>query len=208
MTALPKHRFTTFKQAFVRGDEAAMRRIARIMAAEMRDPAKGAEPGYDGEPPKHLPARDIEGVDKWTGKRVRETPKSDMNVNTSRLAWLLARDHITKRQAKAGSNLFDDWYFSQRIQYSQMGVLAGISGRTDYTPAQAKLEAAQRFHAAASALKAASQRAWQMVDLVVLQELSVERASARLHIKSTRGFGNLEAGLDILASHYRLPKDS
>lgn len=166
------------------------------------------QPGHDGEPPIFAPTRDIEATDKWTGKRIREQVDGPTNINTSRLSWLLAREHISKRQAKAGSNLFDDWYFSQRIQYSQMGIIAGISGRTDYSPAQAKLEAAEAFSAASNALKQASYRSWQIVDLVVLQELSVEKACAHLHIKTPRGFGNLESGLDILANHYRLPKDS
>ncbi len=161
-------------------------------------------PGHDGERPEFMPARDITAKDRLTGRTVRETPDGPQNVNVDRIENLFARKKISQRQHAAANRLQSDW---QRSQISPCGSTLAMpiagSGRHEFTPAHAKIEAGDRFAAAKRELG----HRFAIVDLVALQNYSIEKASAWLHIHKERGSERLETALGLLADHYRLPPD-
>jgi hypothetical protein len=149
-------------------------------------------PGFDGEKPEFVAARDQAGV----GKRQLQ---GIMNINTDRVIYLYHHRRIDERQFLAAQRLERDWQLSLIDPVASMVLVGACGGQL--LPADAKV-AAMRRHGAA---KAALGRAWAMVDLVVHKHYSVERASAMFRIHRKCGFGVLWASLHALADHYRMP---
>ena len=159
------------------------------------------QPGHDGEPPVHVPARDIESIDRWTGKKRRETPDSPMNINVDRIEWLFTHGVIEQHHHQAARRLQRDWEVGLIMPYAQMGVIGGGSGRADFTPAQIKIDSQTRFH---DAMKAIGPKGSRIVDLVALQAMSVQKAAAAMRVHNLKAQGMLVVALDILAQHYRI----
>jgi len=159
------------------------------------------QPGHDGEPPVHVPARDIESIDRWTGKKRRETPDSPMNINVDRIEWLFTHGVIEQRHHQAARRLQRDWEIGLIMPYAQMGVVAGNSGKPDFTPAHAKMDAMERF---GDAKRAVGPKGFRIIDLVALQAMSVQKAAAAMRVHQQRAQGMLLVALDVLAAHYRI----
>lgn len=155
--------------------------------------------GYDGEPPLHMAARDIESIDRMTGRKVRETPASIQNVNVDRIEWLFAHKVIEQQHHQAARRLQRDWEVGLIMPYAQMGTVGGGSGRSDFTPAQIKIDSLRRFH---DAMRAMGSKGSKIVDLVALQAMSVQKAAASMRVHNLKAQGMLIVALDILASHY------
>ena len=158
--------------------------------------ATGREPGYDGNPPEFRERRDFVYMNG-----VREPTLSPENINHSRLKWLKEHKRIEQRQFDAGERLAKDWELSL-IQPMASSVLVGNggSGGSGQLPNDAKKMAMYRHGAAVKHLG----RMWPIVELVVHQNKSVEKASAMLHIHQKVGMGQLYAALHFLADHYGL----
>lgn len=152
-----------------------------------------ADCGYDGNPPKFLPVRDLAGKGKRKLAGV-------YNANTDRLGWLEARRRISPTQLAAGRRLQHDW------QQSQVGDYCALSGATmvrgghhgSWLP-DAKLDAQAR-HGAAMRLLGHSGRV--IVDRVVLQNIPMATAEAIMGLPEGGGIGALTVALDTLAAHY------
>lgn len=164
------------------------------------------EPGYDGERPVFMPARDITAKDTLTGRIVRETPDGPQNVNTDRIEWLFARKKITPRQHKAANQLQKDWQQSEisPCKSTLAMPIAGGGGRNDYTPVDDKFDAGNRFTAAKRSLTG---KHLVVVDLIVLKNWTLQQSAKFLQTHEGRVSERLETALDMLADHYRLPPD-
>jgi hypothetical protein len=160
-------------------------------------PAHGT-PGYDGNAPEFMPARDIHSRDRMTGKVVRETPDGPENVNSTRVRSMHVRKRLTDRQAAAGDRYAADWQLSQAQVIATAGVVnSGSCARS--TLADARLDAMTRWGEARAAL---GLRYCRIVELVVLDNTLLEVAASMMKVHHQRAAERLECGLDALADHY------
>lgn len=155
----------------------------------------GKEPGYDDEPPEFRIRKDH----IYAGGK-RESVESLENSNHSRALWLYTHGKIEQRQFLASVKLAKDWELSQ-ISGTASTILVGAGGKSgDVHPNDAKRDAMKRHGAAVKALG----RCWAIVELVVQNNLSVEKASAQLRVHHRFGSGALNVALHFLADHYKL----
>lgn len=156
----------------------------------------GGEPGYDGNPPEFGIRKDHVYAD---GKR--EATESPENINHDRVKWLFNHGKIDLRQYQAAERLSNDWQLS-KIEPHASSVLVGAGGSGDMHPNDAKRDAMKRHGAAQKALEEI--RSWAIVDMVVQQNMTIEKASARLRVHYRFGAGALNVALHFLANHYKL----
>ena len=156
--------------------------------------------GYDGNAPVFALARGSEIVDSRTGKVTRQGEDSPQNINIDRLEWLLAHRGIEKHQHEAGRRLQGDWEQSQLMGYAVMGGAGG--GGSINRPSDAKCDALARYGAAISALVGPRHRA--MIEMVVLQNVSLSRAAASIRLNRHASQAVFQDALDVLAAHYGL----
>lgn len=155
------------------------------------------EAGFEGEPPVHGERRTF----VWEeGHRVAEM--SPVNLNHSRVSYLHSRGRIDLRQFAAAERLAKDWQLAQIQPRASSVMVGGGSSGGDNHPNDLKVDAMRRHGNAMAVLGAA----WPLVELVVEQNLSVEKAAGQLHIHPKYAHGALWAALHFLADHYGLPK--
>lgn len=158
-----------------------------------------ASVGFDGNAPVFREARGSEITDPKTGKIVRQAIDGPQNVNIDRLEWLLAHRGIEKHQHEAGRRLQADWEQSQLMGYAVMG---GTHGGAGERPSDAKLDAMGRYARAIAMLIAPRHR--RVIDLVVLENISVARTAIMLRVIPGACAAILQDALDVLAAHYGL----
>lgn len=154
--------------------------------------------GHDGEPPVFTSARD-DLTDPEDKSRKLESPQ---NVNCDRARFLFHREEIDARQYEAARRLQKDWE-TALIMPVASNVMVGAGGSGDVHPNDAKIAAMQRHGAA----KAALGWGWNVVELVVLEHLSLNKAGARMRCHEKRAMGMLWLALHMLADFYRLPRE-
>jgi hypothetical protein len=181
-------------------DSETMREKGERVSAELK-------PGFDGNPPEFAPTRDIESIDRVTGRRVREHVEGPTNINTSRIRWLYERGYLGKRDGArryaAAEAYVRDYERSLLLPVASIvpGGAGGGNSRRDYHPNDAKLAAMMRHAAARSALG----RWLGVVDLIVLENKTLPQAAQLLGgIHQERVSDRLETGLDILADFYEI----
>ncbi|HEY0281603.1 MAG TPA: hypothetical protein VGC27_03145 [Rhizomicrobium sp.] len=156
----------------------------------------GSEPGYDGEPPEFAVRRDLVEAE---GKRKHQ--ESLQNINCSRIAYLYAKKRIEWRQFMAAERLWKDAYDMGRFpKASNVIVGNGASGGV-MGPGDVQVNASRRYHEARSELEFA--RNWAIVELVVEEQVSVEKAAGRLRMHDQAAMMALKLALHTLANHYR-----
>lgn len=149
--------------------------------------------GHEGCPPVFRPARDIAGAGK------RERPDGPQNINVDRLEWLLAHDCIEPHQHAAGRKLQGDW---ERAEISAGVSLVSSGGHGGAsTLSDAKCDAVT---AVGKARKAIGPLAWRMIELVVINGASMEKAAARMGYNARGALPVLCVSLDTLGRHYGL----
>lgn len=156
--------------------------------------------GHDGHAPEFMPTRDLESIDRWTGQRRREVVDGPTNINIDRIEWLFNHQQIESEHHQAARRLQRDHQVGLIMPMAQSGGVAGGGGRSDYTPAQVKIDASRRYALAVNSL---GEKAGPLVKMVVIDEISPEKAAGSLGINAKRALGRLEVGLDILAQFYR-----
>lgn len=176
--------------------------VAHLRRPDYR--ASGSEPGFDGNPPRQEPARDIDAIDRLTGRRIRETPKGEENVNSTRVRALHFRKRLTDRQFYAAEMYANTHELALMQPVSSAVPIRVDCGHARSTLPDEILDAQARDAEARAALAAASQdgRHVAIVELVVLKNLLLEVAAAMLKIHHQRASERLETGLDALADHY------
>lgn len=152
-----------------------------------------AKIGYDGEPPQFREARDLHGKGK------RETVLGPQNIAVDRLEWMLAHKRIEQYQHQAGRQLQADVQLAEIATYATSGARTGGSGSS--TLSDAKCDAISRVNGVRVSLRGL---AWRILELVVIDGLSVEKAETRLRLRYRAGHGALLVALDSLAAHYNL----
>ncbi|MGB8601099.1 MAG: DUF6456 domain-containing protein [Rhizomicrobium sp.] len=151
--------------------------------------------GFDGEPPEFGERKDF----VWArGKR--EVVRSPCNLNTSRISWLYAHKRIERHQFLAAEQLARDWEISLIAPVASKVLFEGTSRRGGVLPGDRQVAAMQHHGAARAALG----RNWAIVELVVEQNISVEKAGAALQVHPKFALGMLWSALNTLADHYRL----
>jgi hypothetical protein len=158
------------------------------------DTAIACKCGYDGNPPVFGEKRDFVEAN---GKR--ELGVSPYNCNIDRIEWLFSHARIEQRQYDAANRLYRDFYLSQ-ISSVVANLAPGGGGAHDAFPNDVKVDAMRRHGDARTALG----RIWPIVELVVEQNRSVEKAAAILHINHRECTGLLKAALHVLADHYSI----
>lgn len=157
----------------------------------------GFKPGHDGQPPVFRPMRGSEVLDAKTGKVIREAADGVLNVNCDRLEWLFQHGKITKCQHEAGQRLQGDWEQSKIIAYSSAERGFGCTGGNRLP--DVKLDAMTRF---GNARRHVGQSSWRVIELVLLNNVSLGKVEGLLHLPRQSAMGYLAGGLDALASHY------
>jgi hypothetical protein len=152
------------------------------------------KPGHDGLPPVHRPARDIAGIGK------RNAPDGPQNINVDRLEWLLAHKLIEPHHHAAGRIL-------QR-HAEQAEISAGVSlvgggggGGNASTLSDAKCDALTEINRARAAISPLN---WRVIELVVIDGASMERAAGKMGYNARGALPVLRGALDQLGRHYRL----
>lgn len=163
--------------------------------AEAYQPREPMVAGHDGQPPEFVLRRDY-----VYSNGQRETTESPENINYSRVKWLLNHRRIEKRQYDAAEKLSKHWEKSQ-IMPSASRILVGAGGANHAEDIiDSKITAGAKFAEAQNMLG----RNWAIIQLVVIDNVSVEQASARLRMHPKFGMGALGAALHFLADHYGL----
>lgn len=155
--------------------------------------------GHDGLAPKFMPARGSELTDPKSGKVIRDAVDSVQNINVDRLEWLLAHRRIHAHHHQAGRLLQRDWELAEIATYSTIDGVGG-GGGLNRLP-DAKLDAMTRM---GRAREYVGPMAWSIIDLVVLQGVSLNKAEAHLRMSQKSGIGALTVALDALARFYNL----
>ena len=157
----------------------------------------GKPPGHDGNVPEFGIRRDFVYAD---GKR--EATESPENCNHSRVKWLFTHKKIEDRQFAAAERLSRDWELSLMQPRASSVIVGNGGGGSGQLPNDAKVAAMRRHGDAMKALDRI--RARLIVELVVIQNLSVEKASAQMRVHHRFGSGALNVALHFLADHYKL----
>ena len=150
--------------------------------------------GYDGNPPEFREARDL------AGKGKRKSELGPQNIRVDRIEWLLAHKRIDVAQHSAGRKLQHDFELAQIGSYAILSDAKGGSG-TNRLP-DLKCDAIARVNAARTHV--GSGVGWRILELVVIENVSLEKAAARMRIHSRGALPALQGALDTLAAHYRL----
>jgi hypothetical protein len=158
--------------------------------------------GYGGTRPEFRAKRGSEVRDDKTGAITREGEPSPQNIAVDRLEWLGAHKRILPHQKAAGERLQQDWQLAQRLAFAAVGGALGGSG-TNRLP-DIKCDASTRFGDARARLGGDQSEGWRIVDLIVLQNISLEKAEQFLRLPLRSGLGSLRTALDVLAGFYRL----
>lgn len=147
--------------------------------------------GFDGEVPEFREARDLDG------KGRRQAILGPQNINVDRLEWLLAHKRIDAAQHAAGRRLQAD---SEQAQIGGFQTLQGPGGGSGTTRlSDAKCDAIGRVNAARVHVGGSG---WRMIEMVALENISLEKAAGRLRINTRGALPVLQAALDTLVSHY------
>ncbi len=162
------------------------------------------KPGHNGHIPEFAPARDILAHDPLTGKVRRETPDGPQNINTDRIEWLYAHDHITGRQYAAARRYQRNWELAE-INPCGSSLMAGGSGSpADLHPNDRKRQAMKDHGAATEALG----RLYGVVWLVVVENLTIPQVSERIgKLHKAVVSDRLDLGLTMLSDHYGFPPE-
>lgn len=158
-----------------------------------------AKIGYDGNPPEFHEKRGSEVRDRLTGAIIRQGEMSPLNVSTDRLEWLLAHKRISRPQYDAGQRLQKDSEQAQIGGFASLGALPGGSGTTRLS--DAKCDAIKAVNDVRTLIRGMG---WRILELVVLENVSLAKAESRLRLPVGGGHGALIVALDLLASHYGL----
>lgn len=154
-----------------------------------------SQPGHDGEPPVFMDSKDFVWVDGQ-----REPVKGPMNVNIDRIEYLYAHGLIEDYHKEAARRFQEDWEIAQIMPVASL-VLCGAGGKIDHQPADRKIDAMLRF---SRAVKALGPKAARLIDLVVLQRMSVEKAGGMMGFHPKKAPGAFAIAIDVLAAHYGL----
>lgn len=150
--------------------------------------------GYDGNPPVFRPARDIVGQGK------REVIDGPQNINIDRLEWYLDHRLIERHHHTAGRKL--QLYAETAELSSGVSLLAGARGGGSMTSlSDAKCDALDKLNKARAEL---SPMNWRLIDLVVLQNITAQKASRQMGFHERSAMPTLVMALDSLAKHYGL----
>jgi hypothetical protein len=149
--------------------------------------------GYDGSPPIFREARDLGGIGS------RKKVLGPQNINVDRLEWLLAHNLIEVHQHTAGRKLQESW---QMADLSVGAKLEGGGGGGSSTGlSDAKCDA---FSSVGKAVKSLSPKCWRMIQLVVIEGVTVQKAAAQMRIPERGALPALVFSLDQLGHHYGL----
>ncbi len=151
--------------------------------------------GYDGNPPEFREARDL------AGKGKRKSEFGPQNIRVDRIEWLLAHKRIDLAQHSAGRKLQHDSELAQIGSYAILTDVKGGSG-TNRLP-DLKCDAIARVNAARAHVGSKGV-GWRILELVVIENLSLEKAAAMMRIHSRGALPALQGALDALAAHYKL----
>ena len=165
-------------------------KVGAITVSRKIEPAP-VKHGHDGERPEFMPVRDLAGAGK------RET-QSIVNANVDRLEWLLAHKRIELYQHQAGRKLQHDAELATIGGFASIG---GTGGGAGNVLSDAKCDAIARVNAARIAM---GNSGWRILELVVLEGSPLNRAEARMRLRSGSGITALTVALDSLARHYGL----
>jgi hypothetical protein len=151
--------------------------------------------GYDGNPPEFREARDL------AGKGKRKSELGPQNIRVDRIEWLLAHKRIDVAQHSAGRKL---QYDSELAQIGGYAILTDVKGGpgTNRLP-DLKCDAIARVNAARAHVGSKGV-GWRILELVVIENTSLEKAAAMMRIHSRGALPALQGALDALAAHYRL----
>lgn len=156
--------------------------------------------GYDGNAPEFREKRGSEARDPITGAVIRQGELSPANINVDRLEWLLAHKRILQHQYAAGRQLQQDWELSQigglKSALESVGGGSGTNRLSDV-----KCDAIRRVGKAREAI---GNPGWRILELVVLDNVSLGKAEARMGLPAQSGISALTVALGTLARHYRL----
>lgn len=156
-------------------------------------PKRKGEPGYDGHPPVHMPARDIPGAD-------RGAIPSLQNDNTDRITPLYRRKIIEPDQFRAAERFQRDWQDMQIVPVSGVSQIGGNKSRGDYTPSQRKIDAAKAY---ALACKALGVEGAAFLTNIACHGVTVEKTGKCLGFKNEQqSMGAFKACLNMLVGHY------
>ena len=161
-----------------------------------------AKAGYDGNAPEFRLKRGSEVRDHTTGAVIRDGEMGAVNVCVDRLEWLLAHKRIEPHQHTAGEYLQADWQLAEQLTFATAG--AARSGGGTNRLADAKCDAHDRMNDAVERLGGNRSIGWKIVDLVILQNVSLEKAERSLALPLRSGLGALRGALDSLARLYGL----
>ena len=151
---------------------------------------------------------DLGGNEQLGKARGRPARSTTVNVAESPLGWLLAHDHLSRRQFEAGERLRGDW---ERAQLAPRVTMAwdaaplargrgGSSTGIDLNGAQ--LDAKRRFdQAVATAGPGLADILWR----IVCAGEGMRDAETALGWPARAGKVVLRLALDRIASYYRLP---
>lgn len=146
--------------------------------------------GYDGDPPQFVPFRDI------GGEGVREI---GIFRKIDRLEWLHSHKLIETHQRDAGRRLQADCEQAEFRGYTTLGSVKGGSGTNRLS--DVRCDAIGRVNSARLHVAGIG---WRMLELVVIENVSLAKAERRLRLRRDSGIGLLLGALDTLAHHYGL----
>lgn len=165
---------------------------------KFRKPKEEVQPpptiGYDGHPPIFRQARDLSGEGK------REKINGPQNINIDRLEWMLDRKLIESHHHTAGRKLQGAWETAQ-ISASLSLAGGGRGGCANTSLSDAKCDALDMLNRARCAL---SPMNWRLIDLVVIEGMSAEKAASKMKFNCRSGMPTLLMALDSLAKHFGL----
>lgn len=152
-----------------------------------------AKIGYDGNAPEFREARDL------AGKGKREKVLGPQNIRIDRLEWLLAHKRIESYQHAAGRKLQKH---SETAQIGGFSTFQGGMGGSHATHlSDTKCDAVAAVN---EARKHVGNGAWRILELVVIDNFSLEKAAAHMRIHARGALPALHIALDALARHYGL----
>ncbi len=147
--------------------------------------------GFDGHPPMFRAARDLENK----GQRIKVD--GPQNINVDRLEWYLAHRLIEKYQHEAGRRLQlarETEELSGGSNYQGAG-----GGSPSSTLPDVKCDA---MHNVNKVKKALPPRMFRMLELVVIEGKTAEKAAALMQWNTRAAIPCLTLCLDALAMHY------
>lgn len=151
--------------------------------------------GHDGNVPVFEASKDF----VYVGGE-REPVKGPQNINVDRIEWLFAHKRIQDYHKEAARRFQEDWELGLIYPVASM-VLTGAGGRSCHQPADTKIDAMIRFSKAKAAL---GPKAGRLMERVVLERMSIEKAGATMGLNEKAAPGAFQIAIDVLAAHYGL----